>query len=53
MNINQLRYFISVSNARSFSAAAEENYITQTAMTQQIKALEESMGCQLDRKSVV
>ncbi|MBQ3459213.1 MAG: LysR family transcriptional regulator [Solobacterium sp.] len=51
MNINQLRYFISVSNARSFSAAAEENYITQTAMTQQIKALEESMGCQLINRS--
>ncbi len=51
MNINQLRYFISVANARSFSAAAEENYITQTAMTQQIKALEESMSCQLINRS--
>lgn len=51
MNINQLRYFISVATSRSFSAAAEENYITQTAMTQQIKALEESMGCQLINRS--
>ena len=51
MNINQLRYFISVATARSFSAAAEENYITQTAMTQQIKALEDSMGCQLINRS--
>ena len=51
MNINQLRYFISVATARSFSAAAEENYITQTAMTQQIKALEDSIGCQLINRS--
>ena len=27
MNINQLKYFISVAEKRSFSAAAEENYI--------------------------
>ncbi len=47
MNINQLRYFISVAENRSFSAAAEENYITQTAMTQQIKALEDDLGLKL------
>ena len=47
MNINQLKYFISVAENRSFSAAAEENYITQTAMTQQIRALEEDIGCKL------
>ena len=40
MNTNQLKYFISVAQTRSFSAASEENYITQTAMTQQINALE-------------
>ena len=47
MNINQLKYFISVAEKRSFSAAAEENYITQTAMTQQIKALEDDLGLKL------
>ena len=47
MNINQLKYFISVAENRSFSAAAEENYITQTAMTQQIKALEDDLGLKL------
>ena len=47
MNINQLRYFIAVADSKSFSIAAEENYITQTAMTQQIKALEDSIGCKL------
>ena len=47
MNINQLKYFISVAENLSFSAAAQENYITQTAMTQQIRALEEDLGLKL------
>ena len=51
MNINQLKYFISVAENLSFSAAAQENYITQTAMTQQIKALEEDLGCLLINRS--
>ena len=51
MNINQLKYFISVARSRSFSIAAEENYITQTAMTQQIKALEDAVGCKLINRS--
>ena len=51
MNTNQLKYFISVAENRSFSAAADENYITQTAMTQQIKALEDDLGCQLINRS--
>ncbi len=51
MNINQLKYFISVAQCGSFSQAAEENYITQTAMTQQIKALEDDLGCQLINRS--
>ncbi|MCR4856405.1 MAG: LysR family transcriptional regulator [Erysipelotrichaceae bacterium] len=51
MNINQLKYFISVAENLSFSAAAQENYITQTAMTQQIRALEEDLGCILINRS--
>ena len=51
MNTNQLKYFISVAKHLSFSAAAEENYITQTAMTQQIKALEDDLGCKLINRS--
>ncbi len=51
MNTNQLKYFISVGETRSFSAAAEENYITQTAMTQQIKALEDDLGLKLIDRS--
>lgn len=47
MHINQLRYFVSVASCRSFSKAAECHYITQTAMTQQIKALEDQLDLQL------
>lgn len=47
MHLNQLRYFVSVASYRSFTQAAECHYLTQTAITQQIKALEDSIGTQL------
>ena len=47
MNINQLKYFISVAEYRSFTKAANQYYISQTAITQQIHALEETMGVTL------
>lgn len=51
MHLNQLRYFVSVASCRSFTQAAELHYLTQTAITQQIKALEDSLGLQLvDRR---
>ncbi|MDO4976459.1 MAG: LysR family transcriptional regulator [Eubacteriales bacterium] len=51
MNINQLKYFISVAECRSFTQAAERHFLTQTAITLQIQKLEESMDVQLiDRR---
>ena len=47
MNINQLRYFIGVAEYQSFTKAADHYYITQTAITQQIRALESHLGVQL------
>lgn len=47
MTTTQLKYFIAVAKLRSFTKAAEQFYITQTAMTQQIQALEEQIGCAL------
>ena len=47
MNINQLRYFIGVAEYQSFTKAASRYYITQTAITQQIRALESHLGVQL------
>ena len=39
----QLRYFRSVVRLNSFSAAAEENYISQSAISQQLQALEQKI----------
>lgn len=47
MNTKQLEYFISVAETLSFTKTAEKFYISQTAITQQIKSLEESMGVTL------
>ncbi len=47
MNINQLHYFVQAAESRSFTMAATQNYISQTAITQQIRALENSLGVQL------
>ena len=47
MNRNQLRYFVSAAEHRSFTKAAEQYYISQTAVTQQIQQLEHTLGCEL------
>lgn len=47
MNLNQLKYFISVAEHQSFTKAATQFFISQTAITQQIQALEDSLGTQL------
>lgn len=50
--LKQLRYFQSVVRNNSFSEAAEENYISQSAISQQIQALERELGFSLlERKS--
>ena len=51
MNINQLKYFIAVAEYRSFTKAANQYYISQTAITQQVQALEETMDVQLIDRS--
>lgn len=52
MNFNQLKYFVAVAQYRSFTKAAEQYFLTQTAITQQIQKLEETVGVQLiDRKT--
>lgn len=52
MNLNQLKYFVAVAEQRSFTKAANQCYLSQTAITQQIHALETHMGVRLfDRNS--
>ncbi len=36
MELRQLQYFVSIVDNNSFSKAAEENYISQSAISQQI-----------------
>ena len=45
--LNQVRYFQSVVRLGSFTAAAEECNISQSAISQQIKALEQELGIAL------
>ncbi len=47
MNLNQLKYFISVAEHQSFTKAANQFYISQTAITQQIQALETAVDTAL------
>lgn len=45
--LKQIRYFQSVVKLGSFTEAAEEHYISQSAISQQIKALEDELGVKL------
>lgn len=47
MNLNQLEYFICAAENLNFTKAAKQCFISQTAMTQQIKALEKTVGVPL------
>ena len=50
--LKQLRYFQSVVQTGSFSEAAAQNYISQSAISQQIQALERELGFSLlERKN--
>ena len=51
MNRNQLKYFVAAAESRSFTKAAEQYYVTQTAITQQIRQLEDTLGCTLFDRS--
>ena len=44
---HQLKTFIRVADAGSFNKAAEESYITPTAIIKQINLLEGSLGVKL------
>ncbi len=47
MTIKQLHYFIAVAEAKSFTHAARNYFIAQTAMSQQISAMEKELGFRL------
>ena len=52
MEIAHIKYFLSVARCLSFSQAAEENHISQSAFSKAIMRLERELGCKLiDRGS--
>ena len=47
MLFRQMKYFISVVGCNSFTEAAEQCYISQSAISQQIRSLEKELGVEL------
>ncbi|MEH7098291.1 LysR family transcriptional regulator [Neobacillus vireti] len=47
MDLKQLRYFVSVAERLSFTEAAMEHFVAQSAISKQISNLEEQIGVQL------
>lgn len=47
MELRQLKYFVGVAETGSFSVASRQQFISQSAVSQQIKLLEEELGTQL------
>lgn len=52
MELRQLRYFVAVAETGNISRAAQKIFLTQPALSRQIKALEDELGqCLLERKA--
>ncbi len=47
MLLRQMKYFIAVVDCNSFTEAAEQMFISQSAISQQIRALEKELGVEL------
>ncbi|MCM1368676.1 MAG: LysR family transcriptional regulator [Roseburia sp.] len=50
MLLRQIRYFVAVVDTNSFTEAAEQCFISQSAISQQISALEEELGVKLAKR---
>ena len=50
MLLRQMKYFAAVIDCGSFTEAAEQCYISQSAISQQIQSLEKELGVELIRR---
>ena len=51
MNLRYVKYFLAVAEHQGFTKAAAALYVSQPALSQQVKLLEESLGVQLFDRS--
>lgn len=51
VELRQLEYFVAVARHRHFTRAADELYVTQSALSQQVRRLEEELGLALLRRT--
>ena len=51
MDLRQLEYFAAVARHRHFTRAAEELYVTQPALSQQVRRLEREIGLELLKRT--
>ncbi|MGM9519252.1 MAG: LysR family transcriptional regulator [Phascolarctobacterium sp.] len=51
MLLRQMKYFLAVADCKSFSEAAEQCFISQSAISQQMKVLEDELGTELIKRS--
>ena len=51
MKIRQIQYYLTVAEIGSFTGAAEELYVSQSALSKQIISLEDELGCALFDRS--
>ncbi|MDS0524199.1 LysR substrate-binding domain-containing protein [Clostridium sp. SHJSY1] len=51
MDTRQLEYFVAVADCLNFTKAAQQFYISQTAISQQIKSLEENLKVKLFKRN--
>ncbi|BCL73753.1 LysR family transcriptional regulator (plasmid) [Vibrio nigripulchritudo] len=52
VDFNQVRYFLALADTLNFTRAAEQCFVSQSALTQAIKRLEKELGGELIRRDV-